>query len=163
RGISDRDAAQKIKEIAGKLLSFNPNLGEGRTALAMAKFDDGDWQGGEQEIQRAIKLKPDYSLAHGIYGFYCALEGRTADSHRELEEAQRLDPDSRSQATVAGFPFLVERDYDGALAQFHKAIELDKHFPLAHMWAGVTLEAKGDYIGAIAEYEKFELESGMDQ
>ncbi len=163
RGISDREAAQKIKEIAGKLLSFNPNLGEGRTALAMAKFDDGDWQGGEQEIQRAIKLKPDYSIAHGIYGFYCALEGRIAQSHRELEEAQRLDPDSRSQATVAGFPFLADRDYDGALAQFRKAIGLDKNFPMAHAWAGVALEAKGDYLAAIAEYEKFELGAGVDQ
>jgi tetratricopeptide (TPR) repeat protein len=162
-GISDREQSQKVKEIAGKLLSFDPNLGEGHTALAMAKYDDGDWQAAEHEIQRAIKLKPDYSLAHGIYGYYCALEGRIGESHRELSEAQRLDPISRIQATVAGFPFLAEGDYNGALTQFRKAIELDRNFPLAHMWAGVALEAKRDYLAAITEYEKFELEVGAGQ
>jgi serine/threonine protein kinase len=159
-GISDKEQSQKVKEIAGKLLSFGPNLAEGHAALAMSKFDEGDWQGAEQEIQRAISLKPNYPLAHGTYGFYCALEGRTAQSHRELQEAQRLDPISRIQATVAGFPFLVERDYDGALAQFRKAVGLDPNFPLAHMWVGITLEAKGDYLEAIAEYEKFDLSAG---
>src|SRR5262249_7057921 len=89
RDISNKEAGQRIKEIAMKLASLSPNLGEGRAALAMAKFDDGDWEGGDQEIQRAIKLSPNYSLAHGIYGFYCALEGKTAESHRELDEAQR--------------------------------------------------------------------------
>src|SRR5262249_60195131 len=109
-------------------------------ALAMAKYDDGDWQAGEHEIQRAIKLKPDYSLAHGIYGYYCALEGRIDESHRELSEAQRLDPISRIQATVAGFPFLVEGDNDGALSQFRQAIGLDRDFTLATIWTGSDLE-----------------------
>jgi serine/threonine protein kinase len=162
-GISDREQSQKVKEIAQKLLSFDPNLGEGHAALAMSKFDEGDWQGAEQEIQQAIRLKPKYSLGHGIYGFICALEGRTREAHRELEEAQRLDPISRIQATVAGFAFLAERDYDGALAQFRKAILLDPNFPLAHMWIGVTLEAKGNYLDAIAEYERFDLSAGEER
>jgi serine/threonine protein kinase len=156
-GIAEKENARRLRQIAEKLLSFDPKLGEGHTALSEAKFEEGDWRGGEEEIQKAIKLKPKYSLAHGIYGYYLALGGRTRESHRELEEAQRLDRISRIQATVAGFPFLVERDYAGALAQFRKAIALDPNFPLAHMWAGVTLEAKGDYLAAIAEYEKFAL------
>ena len=161
-GMSDADASQKISQIAEKLLEFDPNLGEGHTALAMAKFDEGDWQVGEEEIKKAIKLKPDYSLAHGIYGFYLALEGRPRESHQELEKAVRLDPESRSQATVAGYPYLVEQDYDGALRQFHKAIDLDPNFPVAHLYAGIALEAKDEYEEAIKEYQKFDVSAGED-
>ncbi len=162
-GISDQEEARRLRQIAEKLLSSDPNLGEGHAALAQAKFDEGDWQGGQEEIQKAIQFKPDYSLAHGIRGFYLTLEGRPREAHQELKEAQRLDPVSRIQATVAGFPFLVERNYAGALAQFRKAIGLEKHFPLAHMWVGVALEAKGDYLEAIAEYQQFDLDAGEDQ
>ena len=162
-GMSDQEQSQKLKEIAQKLLGFDANLAEGHAALAMSHFDEGDWKSAEQEIQRAMRLKSKYSLAHGIYGFICALKGRTREAHRELEEAQRLDPISRIQATVAGFPYLAERDYDGALAQFRKAIALDPNFPLAHMWIGVTLEAKGEYLDAIAEYEKFDLSAGEER
>jgi tetratricopeptide (TPR) repeat protein len=162
-GMSDQEQSQRLKEISQKLLSFDPGLGEGHAAFAMSRFDEGDWQNAEGEIQRAIRLKPNYSLAHGIYGFICALKGRTREAHRELEEAQRLDPISRIQATVAGLPYLAERDYDGALAQFRKATGLDPNFPLAHMWIGVTLEAKGKYLDAIAEYEKFDLSEGEEK
>jgi len=159
-GIAEKQKTEKLKQIATKLLSIDPKLGEGHAALSMVKYGDGDWKGAEREMRLAIQLNPKYAAAHGIYGFYLALQGRVAEAHTQLRQAQQLDPTSRIEATVAGFPFMAERQYDQAIAQFQRALVLDPNFAFAHSWVGKALEAKGDYLGAIVAFEKSDLLSG---
>src|SRR5439155_2569434 len=74
----DRDGEEKLKicrELAGKLMALDPNSAEAHTALSWAKYLDGDWRASEKEIQKAIKLNPNYSTAHGIYSYYLSLLG----------------------------------------------------------------------------------------
>lgn len=162
-GISDEEKFERVRQIGAKLLAIDPKMAEGHAALAWARFGDCDWLGGEEEIQLAIKLKPNYARAHGMYGFNLTLLGRTEEARREFQHAQQHDPTSRIAATVAGFPFYAARQYDQAIAQFRKALDLDANFPFAHSWIGKALEAQGEYLAAIDAFEKSDLVAGEDE
>src|ERR1051326_3509723 len=54
-----QEREQKIKEIADKVLTINPNRAEGHLALFLYKFFKRDWRGAEAEIVRAMQLNPN--------------------------------------------------------------------------------------------------------
>jgi tetratricopeptide (TPR) repeat protein len=54
---------------------------------------DWDWQGAEQEFQRALELNPNFAQAHHWYGnLLLGPEGRHDEAIAELRRAQELDP-----------------------------------------------------------------------
>ena len=157
------DKKKSSRELAAKLMALDPNLAEAHAALSLARYEEGDWSGAEQEIQAAIKLNPNYSEARCLYGYYLSLAGRVEEAIPQMQRARELDPTSRLHATSAGFPFIVARQYDLAITQFRKALELDPNFALAHLWIGKALEAKGEYLEALREFEKNAVFSGVDE
>src|SRR5437016_2023907 len=54
---SPRDAFPRAQELANKALGIDPSLAEARASLAYARlYYDWDWEGAEQEFQRAIAV-----------------------------------------------------------------------------------------------------------
>src|SRR5262249_45989235 len=145
-----------------KLMELDDRLAESRTAVAFVKFQDRDWEGGEREIQYAIKLNPNYALARHVYGFFLAMLGRVEESHLQYARALELDRASCDIATDASQPLIVARDYQQAIAQLHKALEIDPNYENAHETLADIYECQGKYIDAIEEYEKSETLSGRD-
>ena len=160
---ASEDKKKSSRELAAKLMALDPNLAEAHAALSLARHEEGDWSGAQQEIQTAIKLNPNYSEARCLYGYYLCLSGRVEEAIPQMQRARELDPTSRLHATSAGFPFIVARQYDLAIAQFRQALELDPNFALAHVWIGKALEAKGEYLEALREFEKNAVFSGVDE
>jgi serine/threonine protein kinase len=162
QGVSEKEKNEKVRQIAGKLLSLAPNLAAGHVALSWSKYCDGDWAGAEHEIQRALRLDPNYATAHGVYCYYLSMLDRVEEARVHGKRAQELDPTSRIEATLAGFPLVTAHHYHEAIAQFRRALELDQHFALAHLWIAKCYEALSNYPAAIQEFQARDLMSGED-
>jgi len=83
----------KAKEAAIKALSLDSTLAEAHTSLAFVLYHyEWDWPGADREFRRAIKLNPNYSLAHHWCGEYLGAVGRFDDTIAEYRVALQLDP-----------------------------------------------------------------------
>lgn len=114
-------------------------------------------------FERAIKIQPDFALAHvGVADTYL-LDGSpstpVADGQssrlRAREAARRaleLDPSlAEAHTTLGGVLFFGERDFEGAERAFRRAIELNRNYPIAHEWYGILLSESGRHEEAERE------------
>ncbi len=78
------------------------------------------------EYREAIRLKPDYAVAH--YGLGLALYGKGDHDGGigEFREAIRLKPDHAGAHYTLGVALEVKGEKQAALAQYRKASELDR-------------------------------------
>src|SRR5262249_15069645 len=129
---------QHVREIANKAVAIDPNAAEGHASLSWCKFLQRDWRGAEDEIQRAIRLKPNLGLANVIYCFYLSMEVRTEEARREGHQAEALEPpgSERVAAIVASWPYVAERRFDLAVAQFRRLLDLDPNFVYGRYYLG---------------------------
>ena len=57
-----------MKSAAEKAVALDPSSSDAGQALAMARLEDGDLQGAEQEFRRALSLNPNSAAAHDGLG-----------------------------------------------------------------------------------------------
>ena len=62
--MSGKEAWAKEKELAQKALVLDPNLADAHLSLGLSLAGAFDWNGGEQEIKRALELNPKLALAY---------------------------------------------------------------------------------------------------
>ena len=80
-------------DAAAKAVALDPGLAEAHAALGQAVLcRDFAWSTAEHELQQAIELNPDYSVARIWYALQLAMEGRFTESLREAQTARELDP-----------------------------------------------------------------------
>src|SRR6185503_7941751 len=114
-GMDGEDMLSNCRQLARKLMAFNPRLAEAHTALSFSKYLEGDWSGAEEEIRQAIHINTNYSTARGIYCYYLSLLGRWEEAVPHVKRIQESEPTSRSQIMVGSYPFITARQYDKAL------------------------------------------------
>jgi len=149
------EASMKAKQAAQKAMALDPSLAEAHYALALVSFQyDLDWAAGEREFQQAIKLKPNYALAHDWYGFFLAMLGRFDEAHAQFKHGLEIDPLSLPLNADLATSYYWERRYDLAIAQFRKTLDLDPAFPPAIQFLAQTYAAMGQYPKALEEFEK---------
>jgi serine/threonine-protein kinase len=101
----------------------------------------------------AIRLKPDYAVAHYHLGTALSDQGKLTEAIAELREAIRLKPDyARPHTSLGAILCDVKCDYSGAEAEFRAAIRLKPDDAMAHMNLGVALRVQGKLDEAIAAY-----------
>lgn len=127
---------------------------EPHATLAFARmYYSWDFAGAEREFKLAIRLAPDYALAHDWYAYLLTAEGRVAEARRESDVAQRLAPLSVAIAVDAGFVSFYGEDLAGARRRLEGALLMAPEVPVAHLWLGRLAQREGDFEGARAQYE----------
>jgi Tfp pilus assembly protein PilF len=162
---TDKQRLDGMKVIVARLNAIDPNLAEAHAALSLCHLLERDWGRAEQEINRAIKTKPDYPLAHFLYCVYLCWEGRTDEAEREGKRALALEPTTdcaRVSAIAAAWPFEAERRFDKAIAEFQKLLALDRNFAQGHTYLGDCYTAQSNYVAAMEEYRTSAMDSGED-
>jgi serine/threonine-protein kinase len=152
--ISPAEARGKAKASAQRALELDDSLAEAHTALAAMNYAlEFQWAESEKEIERAIKLKPNYALAHWQYGWLLVFVGRLDEARQEFQRAVELDPLSAVMTTDLNVPYTLKKDYDKAIAQCRKALELDSTFYLPHFVLGwIEIARGGNYSKALEEF-----------
>ncbi|CCE10319.1 conserved hypothetical protein [Bradyrhizobium sp. STM 3843] len=119
--------------------SVNPYLGRLDDALAAFAV--------------ALRLNPNFSLAHGFYGLVLTWTGQSREGGEAARRALRLsprDPFSAIYYGVAGYTAFVEHDYVEAIRLCREAIRQRADFAGAHrvLAAAAGMAGQGEFAAA---------------
>jgi tetratricopeptide (TPR) repeat protein len=149
---------------ATRAVALDPDLPEAHTSLGNILHNfDWNWNGAEEEYERAITLNPSNATAHHWRGHLLAQRGRFDAARAELREAQELDPLSVTIVLGGGVIEYFARKYDAALEHFQRAAELDSSSVLLHRVTAAVLDRQGHEREAVRELARsFELRGQPD-
>ncbi len=152
--VSQSESHARAKAAAEQALALDETLAEAHTSRGQVLRSERDWQGEEEEYQRAIELNPNYATAHQWYATLLCAQGRMDEALREIRRAEELDPLSHAISVTVGMVLLFARDYDGAIEQLHKTLELEPNFHSVYGVLGGVYAQKGLFEQAIAALER---------
>jgi TolB-like protein/DNA-binding winged helix-turn-helix (wHTH) protein/Flp pilus assembly protein TadD len=153
--VRPQEAMEQARAAALKALQLDSDMAEAHTSLALVKgFYDWDWQGAEQEFNRALELNPGSADTRTWYGVLLALLGREEESLAQLQNARELDPLSPNIHNTVGLPLYLSGRYEQALETARRALQLAPDFYLAYASLGTTYEEMGRWHDAQAAFER---------
>ena len=126
-------------------------------ALAAQKYKNGDVQGSLVELNRAIQLDPNYTIAYIRRG---VLRGdKLNDNQGALVDFNRAIQLSPNYALAYYNRGVLKADKlddpQSALANYDRAIQLDPNYALAYMGRGNLKQEKlNDNQGAVTDYDR---------
>ncbi len=154
--LEPKEAYRKAKEAVERALSLDAALAEAHASLGWIKlWHDWDWTGSEKEFRDALRLNPNYSMAHEWYALYLAVMRRIDEGVTEVRRAAELDPLSLVVNSILALGHYWARQFDEAIAQLNKTLELDASFPQAYLYLCWAQAGKGSWPESIAAGEKF--------
>jgi len=150
-----KEAYTRAKSALMKALEIDDQLAEAHAALGMVKLRcDWDWEGAEQELCRALEIKPDYATAHHWYGTYLDATGQLESGLDRKKRALQLEPLSLSIIISIGTSLWMMRRNAEALSSVYEALELDRNFLPGHILMGCINEQSGNFQQSIISMEK---------
>ena len=155
---------QQTRAIEDRVARVAPQSAERYAASSWRHFLERDWRGAEELILQAIKINPDFAIAHDMYCFYLSMQRRIEEAKRIGKRAQELEPPSSARVTaiVASWPFLAERRFDLSIAQLQRVLRLDRNFASGYAYLGDCYEAQSNYVAAIEAYQNADLLMGKN-
>jgi tetratricopeptide (TPR) repeat protein len=124
--------------------------------LALAYDMKGDLDKTKYHLERAIKLKPEYSNAYNYLGFVYFGEGKVDEAikyyHKALDNELYLNPQDAHMNL--GLAYLSRQEYRKAMLQLEEAVRLVPDFAAAYNNLGKAYEGLGQYDKARFNYEK---------
>jgi TolB-like protein/Tfp pilus assembly protein PilF len=117
------------------------------TALASVYFSTRRLDDALSELEQALALNPNFSLAQGYYALALSYAGRSQESFEAAQRAIRLSPRDPSLSLyygVAGYARFTERRYDEAIALAREAIRHRGDLTGAYRVLAVSAGMTGD-------------------
>lgn len=105
-------------------------------------------------IQKAVRLAPESSEAHRVYGFLLACSEKPGRAEKEYQAAIKLDPDNARAHFDLGI-YYGSADQK-ALPELRQAVTLDLTNGYYRYWVGQFLESSGKVHDALSEYQEAE-------
>jgi serine/threonine protein kinase/tetratricopeptide (TPR) repeat protein len=153
--LSAKEAIPRAKETAMKALSLDKNLAEAHTSLSLVIITgDLDWEGAEKELQQAIKLNPNYSVARGYYAWHLSCISQFERALEEANYASMLDPLNMHQSKLIGDIHYLARRYDKAAEAYQKLVNIVPYNPAYHNSLGRAYLQLSRDNDALAEFHK---------
>jgi adenylate cyclase len=144
----------KALEHARKSVELDPDLAEGHASLGLAYEMMWDFKGAEEELKRAIELRPGYATAYHWYAILESNLGRNQDALGIEMKALELDPQSSIVRQGVGNALASLGRFEEALAQFRSLVEADPEFGSAHYWKAWCHYSLGAVEEAVSEMKK---------
>jgi len=151
----DTNNVSKARALATKALELDDQLAEAHLAIAWVyAWYDWDWGAAGKQFARAVTLNPSSALAHGEYGNYLVMVGRTDEAVAENKKAVELDPVSPIYATLLMEQLYMSRRYDEVIEQARQVIAMEPNSGGVHFWLGQAYAGKGMFRDALVEFQK---------
>ena len=126
--------------------------------MGIALFKQRKFDEAIVEYREALRLKPDFTLAHFNLGNALRDQGRIDQAITDFREVIRLKPDHAEAHNNLGLALKSKGKRDEALAEFRMALRLNPILAQAVENLGGTLAEQGNFDDAIAVFrEKLRL------
>jgi TolB-like protein/Tfp pilus assembly protein PilF len=159
--VSPLVAMPQAKKAAEEAIRLDPASAEAHAALALVRQSyDWDFQGAEQEYEKAFAINPSYGSARQWHSLLLMARGRHQEALDEIERARSLDPLSPVIPASRIQAFYFARQYDRAIEECRKALEVEPDFLTVHYHLGQSLLEKKQFPEAIAQLKKAEALAG---
>jgi TolB-like protein/Flp pilus assembly protein TadD len=156
-----REAMPRAKAAAGQALEIDDTLAEAHAALGYVKLAyDWDLLGAEQELARAIELKPNYAIAHQWQGELLMARSSPDEATIAFRRALELDPLSVPCNLGLGWSYYFSCTYDLAIEQFRRTLEIAPGVPMALYGLGLSYHHKNQHREGLSEFQKAYVSSG---
>ena len=152
------EATPRIEMHARKALELDPELAEGRFALATSFFFQFDWAGAEAEYRRAIESNPGDAQIRQMYCYFLLMVGRFDESLAQSAQGMRIDPFYPWLSMNHAFALFELGRVEEALAEARQIVEEDgpTRAILGKMYLRLGREQE-----ALAEFERIGWEEGI--
>jgi len=158
KGMTQVDAIPIAKEYVAKALSLDSTLSEAWTTVGFIQSHvEYDWKGSLPVFEKAIRLNPNYPIAHLFYGNVFFYTGDTKRGIVEAEKARELDPLSSSINGALGRHYYHARKYDLAIEQLQKTLTLDPNYIYVKQFLGLSFLQKKLYAQAVDVFAKLPI------
>jgi serine/threonine protein kinase/tetratricopeptide (TPR) repeat protein len=146
----------KARSAAEKALSLDRSLAEAYLAMSMTQRRNSPDSPGIQSLLRAIRLNPNYALAHQRYAWFLCGTGQIEQALPEMAKAQALDPLSSTNNTALGIMLHFAHRYDEGVHYCERAAELNQNEPFIQGNLASAYLLVGKYEEAIAHLRRVE-------
>jgi TolB-like protein/DNA-binding winged helix-turn-helix (wHTH) protein/Flp pilus assembly protein TadD len=148
----------RIERHARAALELDPDLTEGRLALASSFFQQFDWAAAEAEYRKAIALDPADPQVRLWYSYFLYEMGRFEESLAQSAEGLRTDP---FHPLLSGNHAMALADLgrgDEAVARARQMVDVE---PATRATLGTIYLQLGRLDEALAEFERAGSEDGI--
>jgi len=150
-----KEAMPRAKVAAANALQIDDTLAEAHAAMGYIKLAyDWDWFGAEQELARAIELKPNYPIAYQWQGELLMARSAPDEATNAFRRALELDPLSVPCNLGLGWSYYFCRKYGLAIEQFQKILEIAPNVPMALYGLGLSYHHNNQHQAGFIEFEK---------
>jgi len=151
KGLSQLEALPIAKAYVEKALALDSSLCEAWTTKGFIQSHiEFDWKGSIKFFDKALRLNPNYPIAHLYKGNVYFAYGDTARGNAETRKALSLDPLSSSINWVVGRNYLIGRQYQMSIKQGRKTLALDQRYIYARIFLALALIGTKSYDEAIS-------------
>ena len=151
-----RDMARKGVEVDvalyEKAIADDPGDHESHDALAVRYHRLGRTEDAIEHFDEALRLEPDFVVAHYNYGTVLAANGRLEDAVGHLRRVVAIEPDHAAASNNLGGVLQSLGRVEEALGHYRRAAELAPDDAGARHNVGIALEAMGRRDEAITAY-----------
>jgi serine/threonine-protein kinase len=151
------------REAVARALEINPQSARAFATSGYYKaVFDYDWEGANEDFERAILLEPGYASAHQWYGEILNMQGRLEEALWQLQLARNADPLSVVVRHVPGYFLLWAYRFEEAEVHYRDTLELSQPFRWTFHNLDMLNTLRGDYDEArrrarqLAEMEGFD-------
>ncbi len=112
-----------------------------------------DWEKGEKEFIRAIKLNTNDAQNRATYSHLLIILGRNEEALKQIEIALNLDPLNEFIKAFYGVVLTFVRKYDEAVKAFQDALKIEPNYPFAQGNFGYALALSGRHKDAVEQWK----------
>jgi len=151
RALAAADADEKLRFYT-EAIRLKPDYADAFSNRGVVRYDRGDLEGAIEDLNQAIRLKPEYGAFFNRGEARCR-QGDIEGAVKDYTEAIRLRPDYAAGFTNRGVVRYSNGDLEGAISDFTEAIRLKPEYGTFSNRAEARYR-KGDVEGALKDYDE---------
>ncbi len=144
------------RTFALRALKIDNNLAEAHATLgAIATYFDFDWNTAERELNKALKINPNYARAYKLYSEFMDVIGNSEMARRYIDNAKLLNPSYDNLYSMSWHSYLWGGDLDKAMEESNKLYFLNRN-EVAYYWRNFQVRLLQDRMPeAVEAYIKY--------
>ena len=153
-GLIKQKRYDEAKTYLRRAILLDPGNANGFYLLGKIAHEQGDAQGGIENYQEALEIKPAFEAAIIDLAALYRDCGKTEAAKQTLLAGLTKIPDSAQLHYRLGMLHAEARELERAFDCYGKALAIDPLFAEAHWYYGEALQQQGDVAAAVASVER---------